>query len=98
MVRIRRWQLKLKRTTMLAWRDLAVFYANNKRYETLKIRPLKCTMSEDLVEKEKMPQLSPCALTIIGLEIPQFTTLGLKDSLDIGGLHKRTSLIKPWNY
>ena len=83
---------------MLAWRDWAVYCANNERYETLKIRQSKCTMSEDLVGNEKTRQSFRCALTITDLVIPVFTTLGLKDSLDITGLHKRTSLIKLENY
>ena len=36
---------------MLAWRDMAVFYANNKMLETSKIPQSKCTTSEDLEAK-----------------------------------------------
>jgi hypothetical protein len=63
---------------------MAVFYANNKRYETLTIVQPKCTTSEDTVEKEPMPQLYPCALTTTVLEIPVFTALDIKGLKSIG--------------
>ena len=83
---------------MLAWRELAAYYADAMELEKLRTPQLKCTMSEDLAENEKMPLLSLYALSIIDLEIPQFISLGLKDSLDIGGFHKRISLIKLENF
>jgi len=74
---------------MLNWHDWAVYCANNKRYETLKIRQQKCTTSEDLVEKEQIAPSFPCALTITDLEIPQFTSLDIKGLLDIGVFLKK---------
>lgn len=82
---------------MLAWHDWAAFCVNKSEFEKPRIRQLKCTMSEDLAEKEALPQSSHYAPLIIDLEIPQFTSLDLKASLLIGGLHKRISLIKSEN-
>ena len=83
---------------MLAWRELAAYYADATELEKLRTPQRKCTMSEDLEENEKMPLLSLYALSITDLEIPQFTSLELRDSLDIGGFHKRISLIKLENF
>ena len=69
---------------MLAWRDMAVFYANNKMLETSKIPQSKCTTSEDLEAKEALRLSSLSALSITGLEIPQFTSLDIKDLKSIG--------------
>jgi hypothetical protein len=82
---------------MLNWHDWAAFCANNLEFEKSRIPQSKFTMSEDLAEKEALPQQYPYAQSIIDLEIPQFTSLGLRDSLLIGGLHKRISLIKSEN-
>lgn len=79
---------------MLAWRELAAFYADATALEKLRTPPQKCTMSEDLVCLETSVQLFPCAAFITGLEMPVFTSLELKSSLLIGGIHKRISLIK----
>jgi hypothetical protein len=82
---------------MLAWHDWAAFCVNKSEFEKPKIRQRKCTIAEDLVCLETLVQSSPCAPSITGLEIPQFTSLDLKASLLIGGLHKRISLIKSEN-
>jgi hypothetical protein len=69
---------------MLNWHDMAAFYANNLKYEILTIPPQKCTILEDLEAKEALRLSSLCALSITGLEIPQFTSLGIKDLQNIG--------------
>lgn len=74
---------------MLAWHDWAAFCVNKSEFEKPRIRQLKCTIAEDSVCLETSVQSSPCAAFITGLEIPQFTSLDLKASLLIGGLHKR---------
>jgi hypothetical protein len=58
------------------------------------IPPQKYTMSEDLGESETLLLQSPYAPTIIALEIPVITRLGLKSLLLIGGFHQRNSLRK----
>lgn len=83
---------------MLAWRELAAYYADATELEKLRTPPQKCTMSEDLVCQETSAQSFPFVLSITDLEIPVFISLGLKSSLLIGGIHKRISLIKLENF
>lgn len=83
---------------MLAWRELAAYYADATELEKLRTPPQKCTIAEDLVCQDTSAQLFPCAAITIGLEIPVFTLLELKSSLLIGGIHKRISLIKLENF
>ena len=83
---------------MLAWRELAAYYADATELEKLRTPLQKCTIVEDLVCQETSVQLFPCVASITGLEIPVFISLELKSSLLIGGIHKRISLIKLENF
>lgn len=83
---------------MLAWRELAAYYADATALEKLRTPQLKCTIAEGLVCQDTSAQLFPCAAFITDLEIPVFTSLELKSSLLIGGIHKRISLIKLENF
>jgi|GEM_PF-2701054 hypothetical protein len=83
---------------MLAWRELAAYYADATEFEKLTIPQPKCTIVGDLVCLDPSVQSFPCAAFITDLEIPVFTSLELKSSLLIGGIHKRISLIKQGSY
>ena len=83
---------------MQNFQGLAAYYADATELEKLRTPQLKCTMSEDLGCLETSAQLFPCAVFITDLEIPVFTSLDLKSSLLIGGIHKRISLIKLENF
>jgi hypothetical protein len=83
---------------MLAWRELAAYYADATELEKLRTPQLKCTIAEDLVCLDTSVQSFPFVLSITDLEMPVFTSLGLKSSLLIGGIHKRISLIKLENF
>jgi hypothetical protein len=83
---------------MLAWRELAAYYADATALEKLRTPQPKCTIAGDLVCQDPLVQSFPCAAFITDLEIPVFTSLELKSSLLIGGIHKRISLIKQGSY
>lgn len=83
---------------MLAWRELAAYYADATALEKLRTPQRKCTIVGGLVCQDTSVQLFPCVATITDLEIPVFTLLELKSSLLIGGIHKRISLIKLENF
>ena len=78
---------------MLAWRDWAAYCADSMELKQ-PIHLQKSIMSEDLEESEIWPQQYPYVPIIIDLEIPVFTALELKDSLNIGGLHQKNLLRK----
>ena len=82
---------------MQNFQGLAAYYADATELEKLRTPQLKCTMSEDLGCQETLAQSYHCAPFITDLEIPVFTSLDLKSSLLIGGIHKRISLIKSEN-
>ena len=68
---------------MLNWHDWAAYCADSKELPTPTPK-WKCTMSEDMGEKEILRLSSPYAHTIIDLEIPVITRLGRKDLPLIG--------------
>lgn len=68
---------------MIAWRDMAVWYANNKAFELGTPLP-NCITLEDLEEKEALHQSSRYAPITTDLEIPAFTSLDIKGLKNIG--------------
>lgn len=93
MVRIRGWQLEQKKTSMQNWHDWAAYCAGRMELKQ-PIHQQKCTMSGGMGANAVSRLSLPSVHTTIVLEIPVFTRLGLKDSLSIGGLHRRTLLRK----
>ena len=68
---------------MQNWHDLAAYCVGNKELKQ-PIQKWKCITLEGMEGKEILRLSSPYALTIIALEIPVITHLGLKDLHLIG--------------
>ena len=63
---------------------MAVFYADKKKSETLKIHLSKCTISDGMEDLEKTHLSYPCAPITIDLAIPVFINLDIQGFKSIG--------------
>lgn len=74
---------------MLNWHDMAVFYANNNRCETLTIAQQKFITYADLGKQEPQHPAFHFVPGITDLVIPQFTLLERRHLLVTGAILKK---------
>lgn len=70
---------------------MAVFYADKKKSETLRIPLSKCTISDGMEDLEKMHLSYPCAPITIDLAIPVFINLDIAALKNTGIYLKKIS-------